>query len=177
MKKIIIVSYSRTGRNLALATELAKELSLKHIKIYDENKRSNFTITLDLLFNRTPKIKIIKKNLKNSGLVILIGPVWFGKIAFPLRACLKLIKKYSLEYVFISLSGGGDGPSSNPHLNSELKLRTSKDPLIMMNLHVADFLPADPKPTPQEIDDYKVSSEDIKGLIDKIKSTLRPFTR
>ncbi len=40
--KIIIVSYSRTGRNHALATSLALELSIEHIKISEEKNRTNY---------------------------------------------------------------------------------------------------------------------------------------
>lgn len=173
--KTTIVSYSKTGRNHALVTSLSSELFIEHIKISEEKTRTNFTIALDLLFNRTPKIRNITKKLRNSDVVILVGPVWLGKVAFPLRACLKEIKDSSLQYGFISLSGGGDGPSSNPNLTKELTQRTGRKPLVMMNFHVADLLSVSSKPTPKDIDNYKINKEDIKVLTKKTIKILNPY--
>ncbi len=50
----IVISYSLTGNNDALATSIATELVAKHIKIIESKPRTNGTIALDMLFNRTP---------------------------------------------------------------------------------------------------------------------------
>lgn len=173
--KPIIIHYSQLGRNEALAKSIASELSVENIKISEKKSRTNLTIILDLLLNRTPKINSITTKIKEPELIIFVGPVWFGKVAFPLRACLKELKNSSIKYVFISLSGGGDGANSNPNLSKELTERVGKKPLILMNFHVADLLPADPKPTPKDIDSYKVSKENVTEITQKVIKVLRPF--
>jgi flavodoxin len=175
--KTTIISYSKTGRNDALATSIASELSVEHIIITEIKTRTNFTIALDLLFNRIPKINLNFKKIENSDLVILVGPVWLGKVAFPLRACLKELRNRTHHYAFISLSGGGDGPNSNSNLNKELEKRTGKRPVAMVNFHIADLLSTNPKPTPEDIDNYQITKKDIKVLTDKIMKVLNPYFR
>jgi len=171
-----IISYSRTGTNERLATEIATGLSLNHYQIQEVNASTYFRITIDLVFNRMPKIITPDIPDHKRDLLILISPVWFGKIAFPMRSFLKQQKGKINQYIFISLSGGGDGPDSNPKLSSDLTKRTEKEPLAVINKHIADFLPQDPKPTPKEIENYAITERDYeivtKELTNKIKQII-----
>jgi len=169
--KITILSYSKTGRNEALALSLASTLSAEHIKIKEKKTRSYFSIVLDILFNRIPKIELKLKD--ENEILLFVAPVWLGKVAFPLRACLKELQEKPCSYAFISLSGGGDGALSNPGLALELEKRTGRKPEFVMNLHIADFLPANPKPSPGEIEKYQISEKEIQELTDKIAAKVK----
>lgn len=169
--KIIIISYSLTGNNEAMASSMAAELGAEHIRISEAKPRTYFTITLDMLFNRTPKVNPIVNNVEDNDLVIFVGPVWMGHVASPLRACFKDLKAGLSRYAFISISGGADG--SNPKLYRELNKRLGKKPTAVIDLHIADLLPSDPKPTRDDTSAYRLNNEDVRNLTNKIVKTLQ----
>jgi len=164
MKKIVI-SYSMTGNNDGLAKSIAKNLGAKHIRITEPKKRSNGKIAMDMILNRTPKINESMKDLDADGFVIFIGPVWMGQAASPLRVCFNELKNRLRQYAFISISGGALGP--NPKLADELTKRIGKKPNAVIDLHIADLLPSDPKPTRQDTSVYRLNEQDVQYLTDK----------
>lgn len=171
-----LISYSLTGNNDALAARIAADLSAHHVRITEAKSRTYFTIGLDLIFGRTPKITLSEKNLDADGFIVFVAPVWMGRVAFPLRACLRDLKENLDSYAFVSISGGGDGPDSNPNLTHELEKRTGKKPLTVINLHIADFIASGQKPTPQEIENYRLQEKDVERLTEKVVSALQEYT-
>jgi hypothetical protein len=169
--KPIVISYSLTGNNQALATSIATELSAEHIKINEPKPRSGGTIFFDILFNRTPKVTPVLDRMPDNDLIIFVGPVWMGNVATPLRAYFQLLIDKLGQYAFVSISGGASGP--NPKLASELKKRTGKEPTALIDLHIADLLPKDPKPTRKDTQSYHLTDRDVKNLTDKVVKTLR----
>jgi len=161
MRKLVI-SYSMTGNNDGLAKSIAKDLGAEHIRITEPKKRTNGKIAMDMIFNRTPKINESMKDLDTDGLVIFIGPVWMGHVASPLRRCFKDLKDHINHYALISISGGALGP--NPKLADELTKRMGKKPTAVIDLHIADLLPSDPKPTRQDTSVYRLNEQDIRNL-------------
>lgn len=169
--KTTVISYSFTGNNKALASSIASVLTAEHIIITEPGTRTFVKIAFDMLFNRMPKIQPIMKGLEESDLIIFAGPVWMGHIAAPLRSCFKDLKSSLKKYVFISISGGADGP--NPNLANELKKRLGKKPTSVIDLHIAELLPSNPKPTRDDTSSYRVNKEDIEKLTEKILPQLR----
>lgn len=169
MKKVVI-SYSFTGNNEALAERIAKEFNVEHIKIKETKKRTNGGIAKDMLFNSTPKVDPMPETLENYDMILFLGPVWMGHVAAPLRAYLKHLKKNPCTYAFISISGGADGP--NPKLEAELIKRVGKKPIAVIDQHIADLLPSDPKPTREDTSSYKLNDNDIDKLASTIMKTL-----
>lgn len=159
--KISIISYSLTGNNSALAANVAKKLSVKQINISETKSRFMFTIIVDMIFNRKPPINAFEENPKDN-LLLIFGPVWLGQVASPLRCYLQYLKSHPCNYVFISISGGADG--ANPKLKDDLKRRTGMDPLRVIDLHIADLLPMNPKPIRKNTSAYKLSIEDVEKL-------------
>jgi flavodoxin len=164
--KTLVISYSLTGNNDALAGTVAKALSAEHIKVVELKPRTMFTIFMDMLFNRTPQIMPITVKLADYELVIFVAPVWMGNIATPLRACLKLIKGGRTTYAFISISGGSAG--ANTKLQADLIKRTGKLPAALIDLHITDLLPASPKPTQKDTAAYRVTETDVQKLADSV---------
>ncbi len=169
--KMVVISYSFTGNNEALAERIAKEFKVEHIKIKEPKPRTNGAIAKDMLFNRTPQVQPTPERLENYDLILFLGPVWMGHVASPLRAYLKYLKTNPHRYAFISISGGADGP--NLKLADELKKRVGKEPIALIDLHIADLLPSDPKPTRKDTSAYRLNDEDIRSLTNKIVKTLQ----
>ena len=169
--KIVVISYSLTGNNEALANSIAEEFAVEHIKITEPKPRTMGSIILDLIFNKTPQVQPIPDRLENYDLILFLGPIWIGQVATPLRAYFKHIKTNPCRYAFISISGGAD--SDNPKLAGELKKRVGKEPIALIDLHIADLLPFDPKPTRKVTSAYQLNNEDIKKLTDTIVKTVR----
>ena len=166
-----VVSYSLTGNNEALATSIAAEFAAEHIKITEPKPRTNGTIALDMLFNRTPQIDQRLDGVGDDDLVVFVGPVWMGHVAAPLRACLKQFKGRPGRYAFCSISGGADGP--NPKLAGELNKRVGKEPAAVIDMHIADLLPSDPKPERKDTSAYRLKDADVKRLTETVVKRLR----
>lgn len=164
--KTLVISYSLTGNNHALANSIANTLTAEHVKVVELKPRTMFTIFMDMLLNRTPQIMPITAKPADYELVIFVAPVWMGNIATPLRACLKLIKGGPATYAFVSISGGSAGP--NTKLQADLVKRTGKLPAALIDLHVTDLLPANPKPTQKDTAAYRVTNSDVQKLANSV---------
>jgi hypothetical protein len=141
---------------------MASELGAEHIKVSESKPRTIGMIALDMTLNRTPKIIPKMKDLDTDGLVIFMGPVWMGHVAAPLRACFKELKGHLNQYAYVSISGGADGP--NLKLDKELNKRLGKAPVKVIDLHIADLLPSEPKPTRKDTMKYHLTEKDVGNL-------------
>jgi len=169
--KTLVISYSLTGNNNTLAESISSELSADHVRISEPKPRTYFSIGLDMLFNRTPKIKTTSEKVEDYDKVIFVGPVWMGQIATPFRAYFRKYGNSLKRYAYISLSGGADGP--NTKLAGELKKRTGKEPLAVFNLLIADLLPGDPKPSREETESYRLNKEEAEKISLKFIDVLK----
>ncbi len=165
-----IISYSYTGNNDALASKYAKEIGAEHVRITESKKRTNGMIFFDLIFNRKPKITMPIGEIEKSDLVIFISPVWVGQVATPMTSCFKQLRSRIKKYGFISISGGADGPDCNNKLPDELKRRLGKEPEFLIDLHIADLLPSEPKLTRDDTSQYQINDKDLEFLIHTLKT-------
>lgn len=168
--KIIIISYSLTGNNEALANSLTAALDAEHIRITESKRRTMGTISFDILFNRTPQVNSVAEKVQDKDLVMFISPVWMGKVATPLRGCFKQLAGRTGPYMFVSISGGADG--SNPKLAGDLEKRMGKEPAALIDMHIADLLPQVPTPRREDISAYRLRENDIKTLTEKVISAV-----
>ena len=180
--KVIVISYSFTGNNEALASSIAAEFTAEHIKITESKPRTFGKIILDIIFNRTPPVNpivdwhVLARQVEDNDLVLFVGPVWLGQVASPFRAYFKHLKAglgrtRTFQYAFISISGGALGP--NFKLASELKKRVDQEPAALIDLHIADLLPPNPKPTMKVTSAYRLSAGEVKSLTNTIVKTVR----
>jgi len=166
-----VISYSLTGNNEALAASIAAEFAAEHIKITESKPRTMGTIIFDMLFNRTPKVNPIIDKAEDNDLVLLVGPVWMGQVATPFRAYFKPSKGGLGQYAFISISGGADG--ANTKLVGELSKRVGREPSALIDLHIADLLPSEPKPGRKDTSTYRLNDKEITSLASTVVKTLR----
>lgn len=172
--KAMVISYSLTGNNENLARKLAQEMAAEHVSISEAKPRTMGTTVADMVFGRTPKIQMPAPKAEEFDLVIFLGPVWMGQVASPLRACFKQLGPRVGSYAFASISGGADGP--NPRLADELTKRLGKEPVAVVDLHIADLLPPQPKPTRKETSGYRVTEKDVEHLTERIEAALKKAT-
>lgn len=140
--KTLIISYSHTGNNEALATSLALTISADHVRITEQKCRKMGTIVWDIMLKRTPKITMPPVAANAYDVVLFVGPVWMGQVASPFRSCFSQLQDSIGDYGFLAISGGADGP--NPKLRDELTERLGHEPLCLIDLHIADLLPPEP---------------------------------
>lgn len=106
---LLIVCYSLTGKSLAIAGKLAAVLDAECLQIQDARDRKGVLGFIrsgyESTFRRFPAIRPFEPPLAAAGLeryegIILLAPVWAGKICSPLRTFLKTygagVRKYAL---------------------------------------------------------------------------------
>jgi hypothetical protein len=93
-----------------------------------------------------------------------------GHVATPFRACFQQLAPTIGDYAFVSISGGADGP--NPQLAGELEERLGKEPVSLIDLHIADLLPSEPEPTRDDTMAYRITEADVRRLTDEAAVTL-----
>jgi len=170
--KTLIISYSLTGNNDALAASIASKLGAGHIKVTDAKKRTMGTTAFDMLFNRTPQIAMPEVKLSDYGKVVFFAPIWMGKIASPLRGCFKKLSSGFGSYAFVSLSGGAGGADITAKLTKELHKLLGKKAAQVIDMHIADLLPQDPKPTREITSSWRMNDKDLKSLTESIAAQL-----
>lgn len=170
---IAIISYSYTGNNKALAHSVATELKAEHIQISEHKPRTMRSIILDIIFGRIPQVDQAPEIINNYDMIIFFAPVWMGLIASPLRPYLKYLREHPQKYGFMSVSGGADG--SNQKLVGELNKRIGADPVVFMDLHIADLFPSNSKPIRKETSSYHLKDKDIKQFTRVATSTINVY--
>ena len=170
-----IISYSLTGNNEALAKGLAEALGAERIRILEDGRRSTGTIMLDIAFGRTPAVKLSAEADGRYDRLIFVGPVWMGRVATPFRGCFRGLRSRVGAYAFISISGGADGAGCNPRLTGELTRLLAKEPAAVVDMHIADLLPPEPKPRRKETSAYRLTQSDLRRLIAEAQAALAGF--
>ncbi len=166
--KLLIMSYSYTGNNEIFAKSIAEKLNMEHICITENKKRTIGTIIADFVLHRTPQTEPSPQVMSDYDLIIFVAPVWMGQSAFPLRPYFNELKKHPQKYAYISLSG-----YANPELPSKLKHITGYEATKVIELHIADLLPPEPKPTPQTISKYRLNEQEVNTLAKQTVSKLK----
>lgn len=169
----IVVSYSLTGNNRRLAQRVAAEMHATHINLTENKQRSIGTSMLDLLLRRIPAVSPLPDSITKAEAVLLVGPVWIGAVATPLRAYMKQLGTMNCAYAYLSISGGADGP--NPKIYEELTRWVKRAPDAVIDLHIADLLPAEPKPTKEVTSAYQLTEQDLDQLSKKALQRLQAF--
>lgn len=169
--KTLILYYSFTQNNEKLAAYLGQQLHCDMEKIETVGKRTFFSIVLDLVFDRKPKVKPIPCHLRDYDQVIFCSPIWAGKIAAPLKSYLIGERGNVPQYSFITVCGGSLGQKEK--IIRELSSIVGKEPRKVMELLVSDLLP----PGEQSI---KKSSSAIRidaGCLSIFERQLRDFVQ
>ena len=121
---------------------------------------------LDVVSNRKPRVQCALEGMDQFELVLFVGPVWMGQVASPFRSCFAQLRARVRNYGFVSICGGADGP--NPGLAAELERRMGADPVALVELHIADLLPPDPRPERSDTMGYRLNDGDLSSLTETV---------
>ncbi len=168
---IAIISYSLTGNNSRFAESLTEHLSAEHVRVQPKKPVTYGTITMDLMLGRSPAVEPSPESLARFDLLVFVAPIWMGQVAFPLRAYLTALRKHPKPYCFLSLSGGAD--SDNPKVADELKKRTGRAPLLLLDQHIRELLPAEPAPTRDDTSRYQLTELDCEQITKRALEQLK----
>ncbi len=157
-----VISYSMTGNNLKLAEKIAERYSVNHIKVSEEKKRNYLSIGVDRLLNRVPKINENIDSIDGVGKIVIVGPVWMGAIASPLREIFKQLKKIKNDLVFVSICGGADGENKN--LQLDIEKRAGRKAIAIIEFHTLDLISKKSEDIRKVIDEYKFTEENFEEI-------------
>lgn len=106
----LIVYYSRSGNSRLVAETLQEKLSYPAEPIQSTKNREGFlgvlTCVLDQLMDRDDIIKPLEKDPKDYNPVILVSPVWIGKLSSPARTFIKQAKLEGKDlYLVLTYNG------------------------------------------------------------------------
>jgi hypothetical protein len=137
--KTLIVHYSNSGNNSLLAKNLRNVLPNSYgMEVRAKGKRKDFSILLDLLFNRNPAVEYEPVNWQDYSKLILCSPVWNYKVAHPLRSFLRAERSDIPAYAFISICSGRE--EQQQKLENQLTSVLGKKPLFVHQLLLSSFL-------------------------------------
>lgn len=164
--KTLILHYSFTGNNAKLARAISNKLNADCIELKESQKRTIFSILLDVVFNRIPKIQNLDNYIDDYEYIIFIAPIWFGKIGTPLRSVFQKLRNKNISFSLVTLSAGFDGINSASE--KEIVKRTGKVPKAIVNPLITELLPAEPIPSRKTLDEYKISQAEAEKIAEKI---------
>jgi flavodoxin len=175
MMKTLVVDYSLTGNNRRLADRIVSLLSADRDSISSARTMKPGAIALDRLFGLSPKIADSGKLPGDYDLVILVGPVWMGKIASPFRPYIKKHHGAFKKIAFVSISGGALGPNSG--VEKEIAGRTGLKPAVVQEFYTNDLIPEEERKKMSKTSTYQLTDDDIAGPlkagIDELAERLR----
>ena len=156
-KKILIVYYSFSGNNEVLAKKLQARLNCDIYKITETRTRNTFDIFLDIIFRRNPKVQKPYISLNQYDYILLVAPIWAGRIANPVKTFLKMDRSNIHSYSFITLCGGGN----NIKVENELSNILDSGPQAILELTVNDLLPLEKRNKVKYTSNFQVKTSDL----------------
>lgn len=155
-----VAYYSHHGNNATLARFLAAQLGCGLVPIVELKPRTNLAILWDVLFPRFPRIQPMERAFREYDHVILVGPVWAGKLAAPLRTFLQLYRDQLHDYSFITLCGY-ERPEQQGWLTAELTRRVGRPPRAVCELRVSDLVRPEQRHNLRVINGYHVQETEL----------------
>lgn len=164
--KTLIVYYSFTQNNAALARIIQQRLDCEMLRIETLRRRSAFSIFLDAAFGRKPAILKHNLTLENYEQFVFVGPIWMGKIAGPLKTFLSGEKSNIKRYSFISVCGGLTGQKEK--IEDELTSIVGSRPQNVCELWVSQIVSEHETKNAKNVSAYRIRSSELERFKTKI---------
>lgn len=158
----IVIYYSFTGNNATLAAELVQRLHCECFRITEFRRRTGLTILLDLLFKRQPRLRPAERDLRQYDQVVLVAPVWGGKLATPMAAFIEREKANFRAYSFLTICTGPSGQLEK--IGAQLLGLAGQPPLALAELRVNDLLPPEHRNSVKHASRYRISRNDLRSF-------------
>ena len=109
MRKILVVVYSHTGASRRLAQLLASLQQWTLAEIRDVQPRAGsagmWRCFLDSLLRRRPKIRYDGPDPRSFNAVVLVSPIWVGRLAGPMRSFVAAHRASLRDVAVVSVMG------------------------------------------------------------------------
>jgi hypothetical protein len=113
MSEVLVVVYSYTGTSRRLAQLLAGLEQWQVGEIRDAKPRSgNWRCIWDSLLRRRPPIVYDGPDPATFDAVVLISPIWAGRLAGPMRSFVAMRREVLPDVVVVSVMGNKGAPSA-----------------------------------------------------------------
>lgn len=116
MSKVLVVCYSYTGSSRRLARLLALQQAWTLTELQEERPRGGLSGTLrcvlDSLFRRQPATRYRGPYLGKFDTVVLVSPIWVGRLAGPMRSFLARHRTELRDVAVVSVMGGSGAPDA-----------------------------------------------------------------
>lgn len=136
--KTIILYYSYSGNNELLAEELKRRTGADTQRVFEVKRRGFLIMLLDFIFGLRRKVKPSYLPLKDYDRVIMIAPIWWGRIASPMREFIKMERANIRNFSFITFCGA----AGNQRIEQELTRLLGTKPLVVTELGARDLISA-----------------------------------
>ena len=164
--KNLIVYYSLTNNNESLAKLLQARLGGEMLKIETVRKKGAFSIALDVMFGRKPAIRRYNLSIMDYDNLIVVGPVWMGRIASPLRTFLSEERGSINCYSFISVCGGLAGQKEK--IENELEAIVGIRSQRVLELWLSTIMNSNVTKDAKNVGGYRITSTDLEKFKSKI---------
>lgn len=169
--KTLIAYYSFTQNNEKLAKYLQEKLHGDIVKLETLKKRTGVSILLDLMFGRKPEIKPVPYSLRDYDHLVLLGPIWAGRLATPLKTFISNEKRNIIHYSFVTLCGGGS-PDQKSKIKKELLNLVGKAPDHVLELWINNLLPEEKRNTIKYTSGYRIEPREFSKFETQINELL-----
>jgi flavodoxin len=165
--RTLVVYYSHTGNNRYLAEQVAHSLKADCEQIRPRPGAFLFLIMLSFL-NIGARPAPLTRTVEEYDQVILVGPIWMGRLVSPLRGFLMRYRKRIKQLYFITCCGSTDAARNDtfgyatvfPKIAAILGERCVQ----CEALPIALVLPEDKSKDNQAIMNTRLSDENFSGM-------------
>src|SRR5690554_596563 len=134
----LIVVYTRSKNNLLLAQELQMRLQCKLHLLTEVKPRSGFSVLLEPLFPAKTELVDTEISLTPYEQIIFVAPVWWKRVAAPMRLFMQQHKEEVKKYSFITMCNGVVGQKEK--LEEELTALLGQRPVAVTELWVGSLI-------------------------------------
>jgi len=139
--KILIVYYSLSGHNETLARQIGKKITQNEIEeIVDQKNRAGawgkFVAGYDAMFRHLTKIAVVQNSPRDFDLVVIVSPLWAGKLPPGTRTYITMNRENLQKYAFISVSERG---KENRKVIDDLQKTALQSPVALLLLNNEEY--------------------------------------
>ena len=135
-QKILVTYFSRSGNCRRVAEEIARQLNcdlqgVHSLTDYPLGFWGFQKALIDTAINRNISIQVGKKDLRDYDLVIVGSPIWFGRVAQPIKIFLE---KYKDSFKNIAFFCTQDGSAGSDKLFKQMGNLSGKKPVVTLKI-------------------------------------------
>ena len=161
MNKVLVVTYSHTGTSRKLSRLLCSLQGWEMAEIGDERPRGNFRCILDSMLRRCPPIRYDGPNPRRFDTVVLVAPIWAGRLAGPMRSFVSSRRDLLPDVALVSVMGGKGAPDAV----AEIGKRLGRAPILSAAFTTAEVEDGSFRPRLRAFGQAVQSAKDKKAVM------------